>query len=162
MNYLKKIWLWLLGIVIICGINFSDAIRSGIWWKEREVYTDIDPTVDETVIDGTISEWSKSFSERIKWIISVDQPEDYSSSLWYVMSLIQVTINWLLGILAFIALVYMLYCGFLIFSSGSEDKNAWKWKKWITTAAIALAWIWLSWLIISAIIWFINNIAWAN
>lgn len=162
MNHLKKIWLLLVGIVIILGINFSAAIKSGIWGKEREVYTWSDPTVDNQIIEWAISEWSSAFSEDLHWIIITDEPENYSTSLWRVMSLIQITINWLLGILAFIALVYMLYCGFLIVSSGSEDKNSSKWKKWITTAAIALAWIWLSWLVISAMIRFIDNISKSN
>ena len=53
----------------------------------------------------------------------------------------------------------MIYCGFLVFSSGSDDKNASKGKKWISTAAIALTGIGLSWLIISAMIRFIQRIS---
>lgn len=96
---------------------------------------------------------------KLKWILTPEAPEEYDTSLWYAMQLIQITINWLLWILAFISLIYTLYCGYLIFSSGADEWAAKKWKTGIKTTAIALAWIWLSWLIISAMTRFVQNIA---
>lgn len=117
-----------------------------------------DPIINEEDI-REIEQWSKTFTDRLQWILHLPQKNEYQTSLWYVLSLTQIVVNWLLWILSFVALVYMLYCGFLVFSSWSDDKNASKGKKWITTAAIALAWIGLSWLIISVMIWFISNIS---
>lgn len=118
------------------------------------------PIVDKKDISNdSIWQWSQTFSTKSEWILHLPQPENYNTSLSYVMALIQIAINRTLWMLAVIALVYMLYCGAMVFFSGADDKNASKGKKWIYTAWIALAWIWLSRFIISAIIWFINLIA---
>ena len=92
------------------------------------------------------------------WIVHLDQVENYDTELWYALSLIQITVNWTLWILAIVVFVYMLYNWFLVLSAWSDDKNVSKWKKWISNAAIAIAWIGLAWLIISAMIRFIKNI----
>ncbi len=157
MKYFRKIWVIIFWMVML-------SLNYGFWWlwnwgARNPIFTwTSTPIVDEKEIVD-INSWSKSFSDKLEWILSIPKKSEYSTSLWYVTTLIQVLINWLLWILSFVALVYMLYCGFLVFSSGSDDKNASKGKKWILTAAIALAWIWLSWLVISAMIRFINNIA---
>ena len=127
-------------------------------FKPTKFVWDTSPGVNDEKIE-VINKWPKIFTDKLKWIIHLPQKDEYPTSLGYVTSLIQITINRLLWILAFVALIYMLYCGFLIFSSWSDDKGAAKGKKWISTAAIALAWIGLSWLIISAMIRFINLIS---
>ena len=144
------------GIISVFIINLWYCLR--IWPITEWFKWEASPQIEWEEIEK-INEWWKSFSDKLGWILQLPQKKDYATSLWYVTTLIQVLINWLLWILSFVALVYMLYNGFLVFSSGSDDKNASKGKKWISTAAIALAWIWLSRLIISAMIRFINNIA---
>ena len=153
---LKKIWTFLLWFILLFS-SYSEAWLT-TWPKTSEFQWDSTAIMDEKPVDD-INEWSHWFTEHLQWILHLPQKDDYPTSLWYVMSLIQISINWLLWILAFIALIYMIYCGFLVFSSWSDDKNAAKGKKWISTAAIALAWIGISWLIISVIIRFITNIA---
>ena len=128
-----------------------------IWNVEKYLVTCIDGIIYQTY--QNIEWWSQHISEKTLWIIHLPQPENYTTSLGYVMALIQIAINWTLWILAFIALIFLLYCGFLIFSAGTDDKSASKGKSWIKTAAIALSGIGLSWLIISAMLRFINNIA---
>ena len=167
MKISKKFWLLLACWFAILGISFSFALNGSNSLHPRrdnssQVITppDINPAFDGTwVDDNSISQWSKIFSDKLKGIIHIPQSNEYSTSLWYVIALIQIAINRLLWILAFVALVYMLYNWFLVLTSGSDSKNADKWKKWISTAAIALAWIGLSWLIISAILWIIGVIA---
>ena len=144
------------GIISVFIINLWYCLR--IWPVTEWFKWEASPQIEGEEIEK-INEWWKTFSDKLGWILQIPQKEDYTTSLWYVTTLIQVLINWLLWILSFVALVYMLYNGFLVFSSGSDDKHASKGKKWISTAAIALAWIWLSRLIISAMIRFINNIA---
>ena len=160
MKISKKFWLLLACLFAIFGISFSQWLRSPStsWGQTHGNSTGI---VDNTTISETwsISQWSNIFSNRLEWIIHIPQSDEYSTSLWYVIALIQIAINRLLWMLAFVALVYMLYNWFLVLTSGSDSKTADKWKKWISTAAIALAWIGLSWLIISAILWLINGIA---
>ena len=84
-------------------------------------------------------------------------------SYYYLLQFLKLQINNDgLKIKPFIALIYMLYCWFLVISSWSDDKNASKGKKWIKTAAIAIAWVWLAWLIISVMIRFIGVITKSN
>jgi len=94
--------------------------------------------------------------EKSKWILHLPQADEYKTELWYALALVKIAVNRILWMLAFVALIYMLYCWYLILSSWSDEKSAEKWKKWIKTAAIAIAWIGLAWLIISAMIWFIK------
>ena len=169
----KNVWLFLLGIIITFGLNFQltywlpclerdhcggndnfsqEQIRPSTPKMSGEAISDTDP-----IWSGSKVMWDKSV-----WIIHLPQVTDYNTELWYFLALIKIAVNRILGILAFIALIYMLYCWFLVLSSWSDDKNASNGKKWIKTAAVAIAWIWLAWLIISVMIWFIKVVSKAN
>lgn len=153
------ILVWLL----IVSINFSNARYRFRWDSETEV--DTTPRIDTWNWNQEMTSMDQAsflLSERLNGILKFPEKQNYTSSLEYVLDLIRVSINWILWILSFIALVYMLYCWFLIFSSWADSKNAQKGKKWISTAAIALAWIGLSWLIVSAMIWFITTLSKPN
>lgn len=158
MNKMKKILASLIWILIIFFINVSYGARwlsyPGAPQNPIEVPT---PEIswEKIDVDPIPAGWH-TLAWYLNWIIHIPQPSEYETTLWYVMKLIQVAINRVLWMLSFVALIYMLYCWFLVFSSWSGDKNAQKGKKWISTAAIALAWIGLSWLIVSAMIWFIT------
>lgn len=178
---LKKIWLFLLGIMVIFWFNlqftqwYHFRLRdnqgpSTQWlntrdhrnkgWSQSEDRTS-NPIVDNqdlTKEDPTWL-WSESIWNKIMWIIHIPQKIDYETELWYVLALIKIVINRILWMLAFVALIYMLYCGFLVLSSWSDNKSADKGKKWMKNAAIAIAWLGLAWLIVSIMIWFIKVIS---
>ena len=143
---------------------FSSILNFTVWWldtdkiKTPQMESSSDPYIDGTWAED-VQQWSKIFSDKLSWILHLPKPEQYTDSLWYVLSLVRISINRILWLLAFVALVYFIYCWALVLFSWSENKNADKGKKWISTAAIALAWIGLSWLIVSVIIWFINLIS---
>lgn len=66
-------------------------------------------------------------------------------------------INWLLAMLATIAVVICLYAGFLMVTSAWDEK---KYEKWITIlkyAAVGIAIVWLSWLIVSVVFWLLKQ-----
>lgn len=145
----KKIILSLFIAVPILTLSFGEGLKT--WPKQWAFWWESTPIVGgETVSD--IDKWSYWFAWKLKWILHLTPRQNYTTSLNYVMDMIQIAINWLLWMLAFIALAYMIYCGFLVFSSWSDNKNATKGKKWIWTAAIALTGIGVSWLIISMIL----------
>ena len=73
-----------------------------------------------------------------------------------LLDTIKSTINWILGILATVALVICLYAWFQMLTSWWDSKWYENWLKVLKNAAIGLAIIWLSWLIVSAIFWFID------
>ena len=71
-------------------------------------------------------------------------------------------INWILWILATIALVICLYGWFKMITAGGDEKKYWDGLKVLKQAAIWLAIVWLSWMIVSVIFWFIGTLWWAN
>lgn len=65
-------------------------------------------------------------------------------------------INWTLGVLAFIALIILLYGGFLMVTAAGDEE---KYKKWFTIlrqAAIGLILIGIAWFVISLIFRLVN------
>ena len=71
-------------------------------------------------------------------------------------------INWILGILATIALVVCLYGGFLMVTAAGDEKKYQKGLGVLKYAAIGLAIIGLSWMIVSVIFWFVKTLWWSN
>ena len=69
-------------------------------------------------------------------------------------------INWIMGILATIALVICLYGWFKMITSAGDDNKYKEWGKVLKNAAIGLAIIGLSWMIVSIIFWFIWTLWW--
>ena len=158
MKFIKKIWITTLGILAIFAINLWYCLKT---WPEKEGFNP-DDTGSPQITGHTITDiddWSRTFSKTLEWILHLPVKDNYTTSLWYVIALIQIIVNWTLAMLSVVALVYMLYCGFLVFTAWSNDKNASKGKKWLSTGAIAIAWIAISWLIVSAmirIIWYVS------
>ena len=74
-----------------------------------------------------------------------------------LINVIKTAINWVLGMLSLIALALCLYAGFLMMTSGGDEKKYQKGVGIMKWAGIGLAIIALSWLIVSLIFWVING-----
>jgi len=73
-----------------------------------------------------------------------------------LINVIKWWVNWILGILALIALLILIYGGLLmVTAAGSEDRYS-KWWTILKQAAIGLIVIGVSWFIVSIIFWLIN------
>ena len=79
-----------------------------------------------------------------------------------LLDTVKSTINWILGLLATIALVICLYAGFLMVTSAGDEKKYQKGFTILKYAAIGLVIIGLSWLIVSVIFWFIKLQWWSD
>ncbi len=66
-------------------------------------------------------------------------------------------INWLLAMLATIAVVICLYAGFLMVTSAWDEKKYEKWLTILKYAAVGIAIVWLSWLIVSVVFWLLKQ-----
>ena len=77
-----------------------------------------------------------------------------------LINVIRTAINWVLWMLSLVALVIALYAGFLMMTSGGDEKKYQKWVGLLKWAGIGLAIIALSWLIVSLIFWIINWAIW--
>lgn len=75
-----------------------------------------------------------------------------------LIDVIKSFINRMLGILALIALVILLWGGFQMVTAAGDDAKYKKGFKILQQAAIGLVFIWVSWLIVSLIFWLLGVI----
>ncbi|HMS91208.1 MAG TPA: hypothetical protein PKC87_03255 [Candidatus Absconditabacterales bacterium] len=75
-----------------------------------------------------------------------------------LIDVIKSFINWMLGILALIALVILLWGGFQMVTAAGDDGKYKKGFKILQQAAIGLVFIGVSWLIVSVIFWLLGVI----
>ena len=166
---MKKLIFMVVGIYLLIW-GFCSAGNIG-WFGDDDIYTtQVDDAINaeknpgEAIINP-IREWSYKVvnaddgSNEIDNIIrGTDEIRDHGDAVDETLALIKRIINYALSIASLIALIYMLYHGFLIVTAAGDD---WQYKKglwWIKFAAIAMLWIATSWLIVSFIIWIITNI----
>ena len=76
-----------------------------------------------------------------------------------LVSVIKWVINWALGILAFLALIVLLYGGFLMVTAAGDTEKYDKWFTILKQAAIGLVLIGVAWFVVSIIFWLINLVA---
>lgn len=77
-----------------------------------------------------------------------------------VMTVIKNLINYALWMVALIALVYLIYHGFMIVTAAGDETQYKNGLKWVKFAAIAMAGIGMSRLVVSAIFWLIALMIW--
>jgi len=119
--------------------DINDPLRDG-------AYNTINPLSWVGVLSGVV------------WI--GDPISSHQNAQSKVMDVIKNMINYALWMLTLIALVYLIYHGFLILTASGDDTQYKKGLAGIKYAAIAIAGIGASWLIISAIFWLIALIIW--
>jgi len=75
-----------------------------------------------------------------------------------IINILNIIINYTLGLLAMVALIYLIYHGILILTAAGDEERFNSGLQWIKYAAIALGGIWLSWFIVSLIFYIIDFI----
>ena len=79
-----------------------------------------------------------------------------------LIGVIKSFINWMLGMLALIALVILIWGGFQMVTAAGDETKYKKGFKILQQAAIGLVFIWVSWLVVSLIFWILTKLwAWA-
>lgn len=97
------------------------------------------------------------------WVVGVWANDDTPWTEPRALTIIRVTINWVLSILWVIALILCLYWWFLMLTAAGDDNKVKTWTKILKNAAIWLVIIWLSWIIVRFVFWLIlemNSRAW--
>lgn len=89
-----------------------------------------------------------------------DEIQTHDTAQTKVMDVIKNIINYALWMVALVALVYLIYHGFLIVTASGDDTQYKKGLKGIKFAAIAIVGIGLSWLIVSGVFRLIALIIW--
>lgn len=160
---MKKTVIFILTFLTVC-CNFAVFTfwLDGFWSSSSITTSDATKVIIGVSEDNPIREWMQRPIEyetgKIENVIDYDWNvfERHRDAIESTMKVIQSIVNYALGLLAIIALVYLIYHGFLVLTAGGDDAKVKKWQKWIKTAAIALIWIGLSWSIVSLILWFIT------
>lgn len=92
----------------------------------------------------------------LSWVVGVgDKISSYENAQTKTLNVIKSIINYALGMLSLVALIYLIYHGFLIVTAAGDDTQYKKGMSGLKFAAIAIAGIGASWFIISAIFWLI-------
>ena len=130
-----------LGIFAVAGIavlpNYASAQTSG---------------------DSDFWDWSNPDANRN--LVSWADGQTLTGSAF--LDTIRNAINWILWILATIALVICLYGWFKMVTAAGDEKKYGEWLNVLKYAAIGLAIIGLSWMIVSVIFWFVGSLSWKN
>lgn len=157
-------------LIIISSLLLTNVFGQwlNLWNTNTILNTDINKAIDTNTSNGTIwdpiREWAYQIVnagnswQQIWWIISNDNEiATHEIALNKTLQIIKNIINYALGLVSLIALIYLLFHWFMIVTAAWDEARYKKWLAWIKYAAIALAWIWLSRFIISFIFWIIKE-----
>lgn len=75
------------------------------------------------------------------------------------VNIVKWAVNWVLGILSLIALIIVMYGGFLMVTSAGNDETYKKWFTILKYAAIGLILIGVAWFVVSIVFWLVNQTA---
>ena len=73
-----------------------------------------------------------------------------------ISQIIQTAVNWILGMLAMIVLLLLIYGGFQMVTAAGDEEQYGKWFTILKQAAFGLVMIWLAWFIVSLIFFLID------
>lgn len=124
--------------------------------------------LDAEDIKDPLRQWAYNVISPEWWstlsgVVSADQ--EISSHIVAqnkVMDVVKNIINYALWMIALIALVYLIYHGFIMVTAAGDDTQYKKGIKGIKYAAIAMVGVGMSRLIVSAIFWLIALIIWTS
>jgi hypothetical protein len=134
----KKYFLSLI-LVIVAGVCFLPTLVHWAGYFQKK-----NPMVDTTA-DAEV-QWI-----QVPW--SATQGKIVDDSL---VNVIRWWVNWVLGILALIALIVVMWWGFQMVTANGDDGKYTAWFTLLKQAATWLVLIWVAWFIISLVFWLIN------
>ena len=102
--------------------------------------------------------WKSTGVTGIKWVSGTDKATNGAGSS-SLLSTITKAINWLLGMLALIALVVCLWGGFQMVTAAGDDGKYKKGMGILKQAAIGLVIIGVAWMFVSLIFWLIGTLS---
>lgn len=127
----------------------------------QTINTDLstDPLRDGAYViinDGTNQPWWSV--ENIIGNDPANQISSFANAKNRIINILNQIMNYTLGLLALVALVYLMYHGIMMVTAAGDEERYNKWFGGIKYASIALAWIWLSWFVVSLIFYIIDFI----
>jgi len=131
-------------------------------WSDTSIYNhdlwnviDVEG-IDNPIRDGTYMVIDDESSNEVNGIVNEWKIQTHNEAKDNILNIIKNIVNYALGMLWLVALIYLIYNWFLMVTAWWKDDQFKKWIKWLRTAAIALWWIWVSFFIISFIFYLIK------
>lgn len=161
----RLFWLWM-----VSALSLTSFVMSA-WLDIKDLYGD-DGTIQTNKIKDVISDevndwdWFNAGLDLLTWEdvpdgIIVGEVDNVDAARETIAQLIQTIINYALALVGLVALVYLLYHGFLVLTAGDNEERAgagWKGIKYATIAILGIA---LSWTIISFVFYAIFTVVWS-
>lgn len=154
------IWIiWMFWAAWICNSQLEIPWESTIFSSNQDQYIDANG-ISNPIRDGAYAAIQSPDSENeVDWIQGVNKKiEDHNTAKERTLAIIKNLINYALGLLSLVALIYIIYHGIMIMTAAWDDAKYKEWLKWVKFAAIALVWIWLSRVLVSSIFWVIFEV----
>ena len=139
----KMIYGFLLWFIALFGVMAVSpvALAEKTWWAAG--FNDL-KTWSNPFLDGSGSSMWIAWNNTAEWAGLLDAVKTF--------------INWMLGLLATIALVICLYAGFKMVTSAGDEGKYKEGIEMMKKAGIWLVVIWLAWMIVSVVMWLIGNL----
>ena len=113
----------------------------------------IEDVIDTNAVDDPIVSWLEAIAGwwKIKGLYDPDA-DPTGSTFEKITNIIKTIVNYALSIIGLVAMVYLIYHGFLVMTAGTNEEQAGKWRWGIKYAAIAIVGIAISWFIVDFIL----------
>lgn len=122
------------------GQAIDDPLREGAYFAIDAQDTDTPEAVIENIV---------GVGEQI---------DEHRTALENTLTIVKKSINYALWLLALVALIYLIYNGFMMVTAAGNETQFKKWVKGLKTAIIAIVWVGISRFIVSIIFWIIEKI----
>lgn len=160
MKYFKGIaYISTLLIIGVCTAQLEIPWEATIYNDNQNQYIDASD-ISNPIRDGAYTAiQSPDNNEKITWVQGTNNKiEDHKTAQTQTLQIIKNLINYALGMVSLVALVYLIYHGIIIITAAGDDAQYKKWLKGIKFATIALIWIGFSWIIVSSVFRIINTV----
>lgn len=151
---------WIMAtMVIVCLLQQGSFSRWFNWFLNND--TIITDTIDDVRgskiedADDPLRDGSYAVGEGVEDIYN-DEQTDTQWSWDKTLRYIKGPVNYFLGIVGLVALIYLIYHGILTLTSGSDENQQKKGLEGVKYAVIAIAWLGVARFILSLIFWLIN------
>lgn len=129
---MKQVILFVSGIIFFVGVSVTTAFDFSFWYQRNG--TEAVKSIKNISVGGVDQDQKDNFLDVVKGIA-----------------------NWVFGILALIALIIVMYGGFLMLTSAGEDDKYTTWWSIMKSALIGLLIIGVAWFVVSGIIWLVQQ-----
>lgn len=125
---MKQFMLLITALLLVATVSVTTAFDFSFWYQRNGV--EAVKSIKNISVGGVQQDQKDNFLDVVKGVA-----------------------NWVFGILALIALLIVMYWGFLMVTSTGEDDGYTKWLSIMKSALIGIALIGVAWFVVSIIIW---------